>query len=161
MQKRKHVSTSIHWLLIVVLLILVDGAVKAQDYKEKITQDSIKISYKWRKSKKLKKDSPYVLMLQLENLSSTKVTVSFMVRYYWKAQLHSGSKLMEYCIKSGKKIKGKKWNLAFYSKNFTMDDYLDPMFSWIIDDVKAEKNELCNPCLKLEINPAYPQGNLR
>ncbi len=132
------------------------GKVNAQDYEEKITQDSIKISYKWRKDKKLKKDSPHVLILQLENHSSKKVTVSFSVLFYWKAQLHSNSKLKEYCLKPGKKIKGKKWGLAFNSTVFTLNEYLDPMFSWSIEDLKVKENDSCNPRLKLKIEPAYP-----
>jgi hypothetical protein len=143
-------------LLIIICLVFPFGKIKAQEYKEKITQDSIKISYKWQKAKKLKKDSPYVLMLQLENLSSSKVSVSFLVLFYWKAQLHSSSKTKEYCIKPGKKIRGKKWGLAFNSTVFMLNNYLDPMFSWYIDDLQVRENESCNPRLKLRLEKAYP-----
>jgi hypothetical protein len=143
-------------LLLITCLVFPYEKVNAQDYKEKIMQDSIKISYKWRKDKKLKKDSPHVLMLQLENLSSRKVTVSFSVLFFWKAQLHSSSNLKEYCLKPGKKIKGKKWGLAFNSTVFTLNEYLDPMFSWYIEDLKVKENDSCNPRLKLKLESAYP-----
>ena len=143
-------------ILLISCFVLPCGEVNAQDYKEKITKDSIKISYKWRKEKKLKKDSPYVLMLQLENISSRKVTVDFSVLFYWKAQLHSSSALKEYCLKPGKKIEGKKWGLAFNSTVFSINEYLDPMFSWYIEDFEIKEGGDCNPRLKLKLEPAYP-----
>lgn len=142
--------------LIILSFVFHVGIINAQDYREKIRRDSVKISYKWRKDKILKKDSPHVLILQLENLSSSKVSLSFYVLFYWKAQLHSGSKLKEYCLRPGKKIKGKKWGLAFNSTVFTMNEYLDPLFSWYIDDLKVDKNQSCDPGLKLKLEPAYP-----
>lgn len=151
-----HIVRILFRLLLVTFLVSSYGNVKAQEYKEKIIQDSIKISYRWQKDMKLEKDSTHLLMLQLENLSSSKVTVSFSVLFYWKAQLHSSSKIKEYCIKPGKKIRGKKWGLAFNSTVFTLNDNLDPMFSWYIDDLEVRKNNLCNPRLKLKLEPAYP-----
>ncbi|MFO7658339.1 MAG: hypothetical protein R6W78_14875 [Bacteroidales bacterium] len=143
-------------LLIITFMVLPPGIIKAQEYKEKIVQDSIKISYRWQKDRKLEKDSTHLLMLQLENLSSTKVTVSFSVLFYWKAQLHSSSKIKEYCIKPGKKIRGKKWGLAFISRVFTLNDNFDPMFSWYVDGLEVRKNNSCNPRLKHKPEPAYP-----
>lgn len=143
-------------VLLICGIVLPCGEVNAQKYKEKITQDSIKISYKWRKDKKLKKESPYELMLQLENLSSSKVTVSFSLSFYWKDQFHSSFTLKEYCIKPQKKIKGKKWDLAFNASVFTQNQNLDPMFFWYIEDVEIKKNDSCNKRLWLKQEPVNP-----
>ena len=143
-------------MIIALFISSLTAVMSAQDYKEKITKDSIKISYKWRKDKILKKDSPHVLMLEIENLSKSKLTVSFNILFYWKAQLHSSSNTKKYCIKPGKRIQGKKHGLAFHSNVFTLNDYFDPMFSWIIDDLIVEINESCNQRLNLKLKPAYP-----
>jgi len=126
-------------LVLVVFLLCICGTNDAQNYKEKITKDSIRISYKWQKENCFRKDSPIVLMLQLENQSSSEIKVSFEVLYYWKAQLYSRSETKEYCIKPGKRIRGKRRGLAFQSPEFTQNDSPDPMFSWLIDDLTVDK----------------------
>jgi len=125
-------------------------------YEEVMTKDSIKISYKWRKYKRLNKNSPKVLMLKLENLRKTKVTVSFRVLFHWKGMLHSNSSKKEYCIKPGQTIKGNKWELAFYSPDFSEEDYNDPFFSWYVDEFIVEENPDCRSGLKLKLVPSYP-----
>lgn len=140
--------------LIFVRFLGVDAS--AQAFKEKLTQDSIKISYKWEKERRFKKDSPFILNLQLQNLSNTKVTVSFVVLYYWKAQLHSTSETKKYCLKPGQIISGKPWNLAFKSDFIVMDEFLDPMFQWEITRLKVERDTDCETGLKFKLEPAYP-----
>jgi len=128
----------------------------AQNFKKKLSQDSITISYKWEKEKRFKKESPYVLTLQLENHREQKVAVSFIVLYYWKAQLHSTSETKKYCLKTGQTIKGKRWDLTFKSDFIVLDKYLDPLFTWEISRLKIKKNYDCEPGLKLRLTPAYP-----
>ncbi len=139
-------------LLIIAFLLSIYGTIDAQVYKEKITKDSIRISYKWQKEKCLRKDSPIVLMLQLENLSKAKVKVSFEVLYYWKVQLQSGSKTVEYCIKPGKRIRGKRKGLAFQSPGIAQNDFRDPLFSWLIDDLRVEKNDPTHTSINIKTN---------
>ncbi len=142
--------------LLLAGIFFLSKPLSANDFKEKVTKDSIKITYKWAKEKRQKEDSSYVLVLQLENLASQKVTVSFSVLYYWKVQLHSSSEEKEYCLRAGQKIKGKRWGLVFKSSVFSVNEYLDPLFSWYVDDLKVSKNDSCNSCLKLKLEPAYP-----
>ena len=142
-------------LLLVIFLEIPAVHISAQGWKQEISQDSISISYKWQKEKILKKHSPYVLLLKVKNNRKNKVTISFVVIYYWKAQIHSTSETKRYCIKSGQTIKGKKWNLAFESDFIVMNKYLDPMFSWKIGRLKVEENKNCNNGLKLRLQQIF------
>lgn len=143
-------------LFFMVFFLSVFLSSEAQQYQEKITKDSIVISYRWEKERKLKKDNNYVLQLQIKNTSSVKKTVDFSVLFYWKAQLHSSSNLNQFCIAPGKKIRGEKWGLNFQSSVFSIKDYLDPLFSWTINDLEIKNNQTCNPHLKLKLVPAFP-----
>jgi len=143
-------------VLAVGLSLVWGTSLYAQDFKEKLSQDSITISYKWEKEKRLKKESPYVLTLKLESHRKQKAVVSFVVLYYWKAQLHSTSKTKKYCLKPGQTIKGKRWDLTFKSDFIVLDEHLDPLFTWEISRLKIEKNKDCEPGLKLRFTPAYP-----
>lgn len=144
-------------LLIAVTFLTIVAYAFPQDYENKITEDSISISYTWQKEKRLKKNSPYSLLLQVENQRNTKVVVSFVVLYYWKAQLHSTSNSKTYCLKPGQVIKGKRWNLAFKSDFIVMDKYLDPMFNWEISRLTVKENKDCKTGLRLKFQPAYSQ----
>ena len=145
-------KTILRYLLLVLWGVSSTSTIHAQTYTEKFSEDSITISYKWQKVQ----DSNYTLLLEIKNNSSVQRTVAFRVLYYWKAQLHAGSELKQYCLKPGKTIKGKRWNLAFKSVVFILNDYLDPMFTWVIDDFKTEINEDCKPGLRLRWVPAHP-----
>jgi hypothetical protein len=140
---------------ITALMLLIVKPAYSQDFRKKLTQDSITISYKWEKEKRFKKNSPYILVLQIENHRKTKVAVSFVVLYYWKVQLHSTSDTKKYCLKPRQIIKGKRWNLAFKADFIVMEEYLDPLFTWEISRLKVEKNENCKTGLKLKLEPAY------
>lgn len=143
-------------ILIMLCMFAFTNPVNAAGYEEALIKDSLKITYKWRKYKRLKKNSPEVLMLKLENLRDKKVTVSFRVLFYWEGTLHSSSVIQNYCIKPGQKIKGKKWELAFYSPEFTEEKYSNPFFSWYVDELRVEENPNCKPGLKLKLVPSYP-----
>jgi len=143
-------------LLLVLLFVFPTIHISAQEWKQKVSQDSITILYKWEKEKGFKKNSPFVLSLKVKNKRATKVTISFVVLYYWKIKLHSTSKTKMYCLKAGQTIKGKKWNLAFTSDFIVMDKFLDPMFTWEIGRLKVEPNKDCEPGLRLRLQPAYP-----
>jgi hypothetical protein len=144
-------------LLITLIYFAAAACAYPQNYKNKITKDSISISYTWQKEKRLNKNSPYILLLQVKNQRNTKVVVSFVVLYYWKAQLHSTSDTKKYCLKPGQVIKGKRWNLAFKSDFIVLDEYLDPMFNWEISRLTVEENKDCKTGLRLKLQPAYSQ----
>jgi len=143
-------------LLIMVCLFLFPEPVNGAGFEEVLTQDSIKISYKWRKYQRFKKNSPEVLVLKLENLRKTRVTVSFRVLFHWEGMLHSRSNNKEYCMKPGQKIKGKRWELVFYSSELSEEDYHNPFFAWYVDELHVEENADCTPGLELQLAPAYP-----
>lgn len=142
--------------LLILCLFAIPDTIHAGGFEKAMTKDSIKISYKWRKYKRLRKNSPEVLMLKLENLRNAKVTVSFRVVFHWKGSLHSRSSIKEYCMKPEQTIKGKKWELAFYSQDFAKEDFTNPFFSWFVEDIHVEENQLCTPGLKLKLVPSYP-----
>lgn len=127
----------------------------AQEYIEYKTQDDIKIEYKWRKKCKLKKNSPYVLYLRITNNSVEKKLVGFELFYFWNESTHSRSGYKEYCIRAGKTINGKRWNLVFKSDIKTLEEIHSDNFSWEIEHLTVTKNELCKSGLRLRLEPAH------
>jgi len=127
----------------------------AQEYVDFVSKDEIKIEYKWRKESLFKKNSPYVLFLRITNTGVEKKLVSFELFYYLNATTHSRSGFKEYCIKPGKSISGKRWNLAFKSDIKTLEEIYDRSFMWEVEKLKVVNNELCKTGLRLRLEPAH------
>ncbi len=142
-------------LIILLSLFLLPALINAQEYVDFVSKDEIKIEYKWRKEKLLKKNSPYVLFLRITNTGVEKKLVSFELFYYLNAVTHSRSGFKEYCIKPGQSISGKRWNLAFKSNIKTLEKINDRSFMWEIEKLKVENNELCKTGLRLKLEPAH------
>ena len=142
------------FLLIIIFLNSLPAVAQGGGYKQKTQVDKVIISAKWRKEKPLKRDSKYLLYLQLRNLNNYQVKVNFEVVYYWKAQFHSSSGIKTYCLRPTSKIKGKKWNLAFTSEFIIDNKFLDPLFYWDIGNFEVIKDSTCTPALELRIEPS-------
>ena len=141
--------------LIISILILFTVELSAQEYVDFVSEDDISIEYKWRKKQVLKKGSPYVMYLKIYNSGIESAQVRFEMFYYKNATVFSNSGVMEYCIKPGQKIKGKKWDLVFQSDIKTMKEIDDRSFSWEIDLIKIDKNADCETGLRFSLEPKH------
>ena len=143
------------YLIITLTFVFAALTIQGQEYIEYKTKDKIKIEYKWRKESKLKNNSPYVLYLRITNNSVEKKLVGFELFYFWNESTHSRSGYKEYCIKPGKSIEGKRWNLVIKSDIKTLEEIHSSNFSWEIENLNIEKNELCKSGLRLRLEPAH------
>lgn len=138
-----------------IILLFISSFAFSQEYVEMLSKDDITIEYKWRKKDFLKKDSPYVLYLKITNNGFEQMLVNFELIYYWNLMPHSHSGVLEYCIKPGKTIKGKRWDLVFQSEIKTLREIHDRQFKWDIVEFEANISENCNSGLKLKVEPAH------
>jgi hypothetical protein len=142
-------------LFAIIVIILIPVIVQGQEYVDFASKDDVKFEYKWRKKNLLKSDSPYVLYLRIKNNGFEKKLVSFELFYFWNGVVHSRSGYKEYCIRPGQKIGGKRWNLAFQSDIKTLEEIHNRSFTWEIEYINVEENELCRSNLKLKLEPAH------
>jgi ribonucleotide reductase beta subunit family protein with ferritin-like domain len=146
-------------MMVKVLKILITGIFLfaittcsfAQKWEIKGIYDDIVISYKWRKEKILKKESPLILLLSIKNNRARDVLVKFAVNYYWEGILHSSSNMNSYCIKKNRKIRGKLHGLAYSSGEFTEEQIHDELFIWEISDFEVTEATDCKPELIIQI----------
>lgn len=149
------------YILTLMLIFLMPLMIFGQEYVDFVSKDDVKFEYKWRKKNLLKSDSPYVLYLRIKNTGFEKKLVSFELFYFWNGVVHSRSGYKEYCIRPGQKIWGKRWNLAFQSDIKTLEEINDRSFSWEIEKIKVEDNDLCKSGLKLKLEPAHKMKLLK
>ena len=129
--------------LLVILstsMLFISGNLLAkQDYKSFFEEDGIEFSYKWKHSKFLKKDSPIILFLKIENANDYHASVEFTVDYFWKSIRHSSSDPQIACIKANKSAKGKIRKLTFEKGKLSDEDILSDDFILEISDFEALK----------------------
>ncbi|OFX20905.1 MAG: hypothetical protein A2041_05430 [Bacteroidetes bacterium GWA2_31_9b] len=142
-------------LITIMIILFMPIFIYGQEYVDFTSQDDVKFEYKWRKKNLLKKDSPYVLYLKITNKGFERKLVSFELFYFWNGFTHSRSGYKEYCIKPGKKICGKRWDLAFKSEIKTLEEIHDRRFSWEIEKIKIEESEFCKSGFRLKLEPAH------
>lgn len=142
--------TMLAMAFLIVLLPL-----QAQDYADLLTKDDIRFEYRWVKSSFLKRDSPYVMKVRITNSGLEQALVRFEMLYYFKEVLHSRSGELEYCLKQGQSISGRRWGLVFSSDIKTMEEIHDRDFSWEVDVLLIDKDSECQPGLKLNLQPRH------
>lgn len=141
--------------LIFTILLFVSVSLIAQDYKEKLTNEGIRIDYKWRQEKLLVKNSPDALFLKITNNSDNKKLVGFEINYFRNGIRTFGSDYQEYCLKPGQTIRGKRWNLAFPYVSNENEKISDEQFSWELDSLMIENNSSCESGLRLRLVPEH------
>jgi hypothetical protein len=92
-------------------------------------------------------------VLKIQNFNPHKVMVRFRVNYYWKAVRSASSQQMEYCVKPGRSLRGKMWDLVFSSGKFNREEVFDARFLWEIADLKIEHHTDCKTKLNIRIKP--------
>ena len=114
-----------------------------QDYQSFFEEDGIEFSYKWKHSKFLKKNSPLILFLKIENTNNFHASVEFTVDYFWKSIRNASSDPQSICIKANKKAKGKIRKLTFDKGKLSDEDILSDDFILEISDFETVKVPAC------------------
>jgi hypothetical protein len=126
------------------------------DFIEWVQKDSVTISYKWKQYGLFKKDKPFQLVLKIENRNPQRISLDFRVGYYWGAVLKKSSDRVEYCVKPGKKIKGKLWDLVFESGGYKESQLKDPMFTFDLTEIKIREDPECRTRFNLKLRSSTP-----
>ncbi len=135
------------------LIFLTNGNQLSAQFKIKEQLDEVTISYKWKKTGLFGKDDPPRLILKIDNENKYRMMISFRVNYFWKAAMAASSQRVEYCVKSGRKIRGKMWDLVFSAGRFTEEQILDENFLWEISELEIVKDADCKSRLNIRIKP--------
>ncbi len=133
-------------LLIVISIAMLGlnaSLIAQKDYRSLTSEDGIEISYKWKQSKVLKKDSPQILFLMLRNNNDYHANVTFTLDYFWKGIRHASSEPNSICIKSKRTAKGKIKNLTFDRAKFSDEDLLSDNFSLDVSEIVIDRVDKC------------------
>ena len=131
-------------ILIISSIILINGNLIAQkDYQNLTSNEGIDISYKWKHSKILKKDSPLILFLKLKNTNDYNATVKFTVDYFWNGIRNASSEGNNICIKANRSVKGKIKKMTFDTAKFSDEDLFSENFTLDISGFELKKVENC------------------
>ena len=94
-------------LLMICISIMGSSYVSGQKkYQALAEEDNVLVSYRWKSTKAFKKDSPYKLVIKIDNDNDYAAEISFDVEYYWNALKTSSSGEINYCLKANKAITG-------------------------------------------------------
>ena len=135
-------------LLSLILLLAMSVAEAQKNYIQVGEKDGVEFSYLWKKSKVLKKDSPMILFLQIDNANEHNVSVDFTVDYYWNGIRSASSDPNNRCIKAGKTLKGKIKDLTFEKAGYSDQDIASASFSMDVTGVKVTRVETCKKSKK-------------
>ncbi len=131
-------------IIIVTMMLIVPVNVKAQNkFQEMTTESGVIFYYKWKHEKCLKKDSPLILKLKLQNTNEYKVEAIFTVDYFYKTLRKSSSKEQSYCIKSQKSLIGDVKKSGFDKGSLTNEQLLSDDFIVELSAVKIIKSANC------------------
>jgi hypothetical protein len=128
------------------------GRFRIKDTLEKVT-----IYYKWKKEGLFRRDALPQLVLKIRNSNPHKVLVSFRVDYYWNTILSVSSQRMGYCVKPGRSLRGKMWDLVFSSGRFNREQVVDDRFLWEITDLEIKHRADCITKLNIRMKPAIQE----
>ena len=133
------------YLSIIILFgILSSVSVFGQkEFKKLEETENVVFYYKWKPSKFLKKDSPLVLILRIENQNAHAINISFSTDYFWDGIRKATSDDQEYCIKANKKIKGKLKGLGFDTSVFSNDQIMNSRFQMEVNGIEIKEVDNC------------------
>jgi hypothetical protein len=130
-------------ILPVVLLLLNINLLAQKNYDPLTKEDGIDISFRWGHSKILKKDSPLMLFLKIQNSNEYHASVTFTVDYYWNGIRKASSEPNRLCVKSKHTAKGRIKKLTFDRAEFTDEDLLSENFSLDVTGLEIERVDRC------------------
>lgn len=136
---------SIRYLSIVILFsFLVFPESSAQkEYETLSVEQGLEFSYLWKRSKVLKKDSPMILYLKINNSNDYNASVEFTLDYFWNGVRSASSEPITRCIKAGKKIKGKIKGLTFEKAGYSDQDINSVSLEIDVSEVTVNKVDKC------------------
>ena len=132
-------------ILIFLGIILSTSSITAQKkFTRFYEEDGISFHYKWKRTQCLKKESPLMLVLMVDNSRENHASITFIVDYYWQGIRTASSEPKEICLKANKKMKGKYRNLAFDRSRFTNEDLFSNNFILGVSGLEVQKVTKCN-----------------
>jgi len=130
--------------LFLALLITLSTACFAQNkFKTFKTSEGLEFSYRFKKEKCFKKDSPLQLVLRIQNNKSEAVKLKFSLNYYWQLQNVAESEMVELCIKSGKTKRGGRAGLVFPAADLSNVQLRSSDFKFDINNLEFETVTVC------------------
>jgi len=135
---------SIKSILLVFALIFVYGnSIAQKEYKLLTEKEGVEISYKWKHSKIMKKGSPLMLFLKIENNNDFHTRVAFTIDYFWNGIRNASSEPNDKCIKANRSAKGRIKKLTFDRAKFTDKDILSENFTLDVSDLVINNVDHC------------------
>jgi hypothetical protein len=126
------------------------------DFVDRFQKNSVTISYKWKQYGLFKKDKPYRLVLKIENRNPRRILLGFRVNYFWGAVLKKSSDRVQYCVKPGKKIRGKLRGLVFESGGYIESQLKDPMFTFDLTEIQIGEDPECRTRFNMKLKSSTP-----
>lgn len=131
-------------LLILVGIFLSPVFLYSQKKFQKLDEvDNVTISYRWKQSKMLKKDSPLALFIKIKNANEYAVKVEFTVDYFFDGMTKASSEKQNYCLKKGGAIIGRMKKSGFDSSGFTEEELFSDRFVLEVNEVEVGKVDKC------------------
>ncbi len=131
-------------ILIISIVIFACGNIFAQkEYQNLESKEGIDISYKWKHSKILKKDSPLKLILKIKNSNDYNTQVNFTIDYFWQAIRNASSEPNTICIKSNRTAKGRMKKLGFDRAEFSDEEVLSDEFTLDVSGLEIKIVDRC------------------
>lgn len=126
-------------------ILFLSISVFGQKGYEKISEvDGVIIYGKMKPSKFLKKDSPLKLMLKAHNTNAYAVSCTMKVSFFDTGISKEESEPIEVCIKSNKKVKGRKNGMQLLSENSTNEDMKNDSSAYEVYEAAVTKVEKCD-----------------
>ena len=108
-------------ILAILMFAFVSQRTEAQ-FVLSTASDSVQVFTQWGKEKPLKKESPKVLLMRIENANPSPVEVSFEINFIDELRVVETSNVQTVKIGAGKAGKPKKVKLKFKPANYNPED---------------------------------------
>ena len=142
-------------LILLISILFSSLIISAQEYVKMGSKDDVVVEYKWRKKNFFKKESPYLMYIQVSNIGFDKKVVGFEILYFWDGMVMSRSGYNEYCLKPKAVLRGKNWNLVYQSNIKTLEEINDRRFSWELDSLIVQDGGDCKTGLRIKLEPKH------
>ncbi|MFN3556705.1 MAG: hypothetical protein ACK4VN_12135 [Bacteroidales bacterium] len=129
--------------LLLVLGVLPTISFAQRGFTEFVTEDHIKVMYRWQRASAVQADSDAVLGLRVTNTHTVPVKWSYSVGFYDGGVLVYQSETFELCLNPGQSRRGSLAGLRFSVEGLTLADTQKESFSWDFGVFDVDEVESC------------------
>ena len=101
-------------------------------YDQHLETDELLVEYRWQHERALRRSGDAVLTLQITNLSSDFLEVTFVVAFYLEEQLVFESDVNHYCFRPEQRRRAGRAGLRFVAPGISMEQVEEEDFDWDI-----------------------------